>query len=187
MTEKTAIRTQIKCLRKELDETQKRDLDQAVLKNLLSLPELREGTKLPVYCYVSIGKEADTRVLMERLWQRNIPVAVPRVEGDVIRFYRIRGMEDLEPGCMRIPEPAAGCPLADTRASVVLTPGLAFTPEGARLGYGGGFYDRFFETEPEHKRIALAYPFQILPKLPAEGFDRQVDMIVTSERIYHCR
>lgn len=186
MTEKNEIRTWIKQRRRDLDPLVKAQMDRGVLERLLSLPEFDAGAGLPVYCYVSKGGEVDTLRLMEILRQRKIPVAVPRVEGRVIRFFLIGGMEDLEPGCMGILEPVKGCPPAESPASVVLTPGLAFTPQGDRIGYGGGFYDRFFEAEPDHERIAAAYPFQILGELPTEAFDLRVHRIVTSEQIYHC-
>lgn len=186
MTDKQGIRTWIKQRRAELGAFEKEQMDRAILERLLCLPELGAGAKLPVYGYVSKGGEVDTLRLLEILWQRKIPVAVPRVEGRGIRFFLIGGMEDLEPGCMGILEPVKGCPPAESPASVVLTPGLAFTPQGERIGYGGGFYDRFFGAEPDHERIAAAYPFQILGELPTEEFDLRVHRIVTSEQIYQC-
>ena len=184
--EKKKIRSEIKKKRRELEPGQKKELDRAVLENLLRLPEFRENARPFVCCYVSIGGEVDTLKLMETLWLCKIPVAVPRVEGPFIRFYQINGPEDLAPGCMGIPEPTENCRPVQRDASVVITPGLAFTPEGKRIGYGGGFYDKFFEEEPEHIRIAVAYPFQVLPALPAEECDRRVQILVTSNRIYRC-
>ena len=59
---------------------------------------------------------------------------------------------------------------------------MGFTENGVRLGKGGGYYDRYLETHPGHKTIALAYEFQILHELPAEPYDKSVDMIVTEKR-----
>jgi 5-formyltetrahydrofolate cyclo-ligase len=65
-------------------------------------------------------------------------------------------------------------------------PGLAFTREGDRMGYGGGFYDRFLCAEPEHTAIALAYPFQLLKTIPVESNDRRIQGIVLPDRIIRC-
>lgn len=68
----------------------------------------------------------------------------------------------------------------------ILVPGMGFTENGVRLGKGGGYYDRYLETHPGHKTIALAYEFQILHELPAEPYDKSVDMIVTEKRVIRC-
>lgn len=183
---KTAIRSYIKKQRNLLEEKQKQELDEKLCRQLLNLPEFREKSAIPVYCYISVRKETDTLRFIETLWARDMLVAVPRVEGKHIRFYRIEKKEDLIPGCMGIPEPSGMCIPLHCPEAPVITPGLAFTREGERIGYGGGFYDRFFEAEPKHRRIALAYDFQILPELPVEPLDKKVDVIVTENRVYHC-
>lgn len=183
---KTAIRSYIKNQRKLLEEKQKQKMDARLLGQLLNLPEFREKSSIPVYCYISVRNETDTLRFIERLWAQDMLVAVPRVEGKYIRFYRIEKKEDLIPGCMGIPEPSRMCIPIHCPEAPVITPGLAFTCEGARIGYGGGFYDRFFEAEPKHRRIALAYDFQMLPELPVGPLDKKVDVIVTENRVYHC-
>lgn len=175
----------MKQLRRELSVPDKKRMDEAILKNLLKLPGMDKPSA--VYCYVSVNGEADTRELLKRLWGLGFLVAVPRVESSRIRFYRVDRMEDLEPGCMGIPEPKKGCVPADFGDAAVITPGLAFTQDGDRIGYGGGFYDRFFEEQPGHERIGVAYPFQIVRELPVEPCDRKIHRIVTSDGILDCR
>ena len=70
-------------------------------------------------------------------------------------------------------------PEADDPAALVLMPGLAFDPQGHRLGYGGGFYDRFLAAEP-HPTIALCYAFQLLPQLETEAHDIPVDAVLSA-------
>lgn len=187
---KAQLRSYIKEQRALLTEDIKQELDDKLLKQLLTwiqeLPELKEKPSIPVYCYMSVRGEADTLRFVEALWSRGILPAVPRVEGKFIRFYGIEKMSDLIPGCMGIPEPAPECIPVDCPEAPVITPGLAFSPDGARIGYGGGFYDRFFEAEPKHRRVALAYGFQVLPDIPYEPFDKRIDMIITENRVYHC-
>ena len=69
---------------------------------------------------------------------------------------------------------------------LALIPCLSCSMKGESIGYGGGYYDRYLETHPGHKTIALAYEFQILHELPAEPYDKSVDMIVTEKRVIRC-
>ena len=75
-------------------------------------------------------------------------------------------------------EPIADEPVADDPTALVLMPGVAFTEDGKRMGYGGGFYDRFLRSEPEHPTVALCYDFQIMEELPTEEFDVPVDLVI---------
>ena len=77
-----------------------------------------------------------------------------------------------------IPEPIADDPVADDETALVLMPGLAFDPQGHRIGYGGGFYDKFLAADPGHPTLALCYAFQMLPHLETEEFDIPVDTVL---------
>ena len=100
-------------------------------------------------------------------------------------FYEIQGKEDLLPGRYGILEPAEACPGSIPDADTwILTPGLWFDDRGYRIGYGGGFYDRFLEKHPEVCRIAVGFSFQILPEVPTEPTDIRPQVIVTEENIY---
>ena len=68
--------------------------------------------------------------------------------------------------------------MADDPHALVLMPGLAFDPQGHRIGYGGGFYDKFLAREPEHPTVALCYDFQVLPRLETEEYDIPVDTVL---------
>jgi len=105
-------------------------------------------------------------------------VAVPKVYGEEMRFIYITDMAQTAPGYAGIPEPIADGPVADDPEALVLMPGLAFDPEGHRIGYGGGFYDRFLAAEPNHPTLALCYDFQMLPRLDTEEFDIPVDCVL---------
>ncbi|MCD8082669.1 MAG: 5-formyltetrahydrofolate cyclo-ligase, partial [Clostridiales bacterium] len=128
-----------------------------------------------------------TRAFLQILWERRLPVALPRVEGKRMRFYLVHGKDELRPGYMEIAEPGPDCSPALGRPGPVVTPGLAFGRDGSRIGYGGGYYDRFFAEEPDHLRIAIAYPFQVLETLPCEDWDRKMDRILTGETVISSR
>lgn len=179
--DKGKLRKEMRLLREMIPAQEKKDMDSRFCRTFLQMPEIAEADM--VCCYVSRGTEPDTHGLIRSLLERGISVAVPRVSGTLMEFYRIRGMEDLTPGYMGILEPAMHCKRAENTKTPVLTPGLAFTREGDRIGYGGGFYDRFFEQEPDHLRIAFAYPFQIIKTIPAGMLDQRVHRIITPDRV----
>ena len=77
-----------------------------------------------------------------------------------------------------IPEPIADGPVADDPSALVLMPGMAFDAAGHRIGYGGGYYDKFLAQEPNHPTIALCYDFQVLEHLDTEEFDIPVDLVL---------
>ena len=79
---------------------------------------------------------------------------------------------------MGIPEPVADEPVADDTTALVLMPGLAFTQRGDRMGYGGGYYDKFLAREPDHPTVALCYAFQMVEELPTQEHDIPVDLVL---------
>ena len=81
-------------------------------------------------------------------------------------------------GYCGIPEPVADEPVAEDKTALVLMPGMAFDRAGHRIGYGGGFYDKYLSREPEHPTLALCYDFQIVENLPTEEFDIPVDIVL---------
>ena len=183
---KKEIRRQIRVLRAELQKPEatgrKEAMDAQIREQVLALlSRLRAEKQIPdtVYLYASFGGETDTFQLMDALWQQNFLVALPRVAGERMDFYLVRSRKDLVPGFRNIPEPAGHCEKACCPQAVVITPGTAFTMAGDRMGYGGGFYDRFFSEEPEHKRVAVCYPFQIFSRLPVEEHDKTMDYVIT--------
>ena len=81
-------------------------------------------------------------------------------------------------GYAGIPEPVADGPVAQDSAALVLMPGLAFDEKGNRMGYGGGFYDKFLASEPGHPTVALCYDFQMVARIPTQAHDIPVDLVL---------
>lgn len=180
---KAVLRKEMKERLKGLPEGRKRELDEALCRQLLSLPEF--SAPRTVYAYASLSWEPDTWEILRALLSRGFRLALPRVEGREMRFYFVPDLKELSQSSMKIWEPKADAVPADDSEALVLVPGMAFSREGARLGKGGGFYDRFLAAEPDHKTIALAYGFQLMEQIPTGVYDRPVDQIVTeNERIF---
>ena len=115
---------------------------------------------------------------MEKALADGKKVAVPKVYGDTMRFIYLTDLSQVAPGCMGIPEPIADEPIADDPTALVLMPGLAFDKQGHRIGYGGGFYDKFLAAEPHHPTVALCFSFQMMDQLETDEFDIPVDCVL---------
>lgn len=123
-----------------------------------------------IYGFIPFGSEIDiTRVLTQAVIDGK-RTAVPRVHGDTMDFYYIRGASDLEPGFKGILEPKKDMPLALDECPFILAPGVAFTRSGYRMGYGKGFYDKYLAS---HKAFAVGVCFeeQLLPEIPTTSTD----------------
>ena len=105
-------------------------------------------------------------------------VAVPKVYGEEMKFIYLTDLSQVSAGYAGIPEPISDGPVADDETALVLMPGLVFDPQGHRIGYGGGFYDKFLSREPRHPTVALCYDFQMVDQLETERFDIPVDLVL---------
>jgi 5-formyltetrahydrofolate cyclo-ligase len=131
-----------------------------------------------VYGYLPYNQEVRTVPMLEQAIRDGKRVAVPKVCGDEMKFIYMDDLSLVEKGYAGIPEPIADGPVADDPTALVLMPGLAFDRQGHRIGYGGGFYDRFLAQEPGHPTVALCYEFQMLENLQTEEFDIPVDEVL---------
>ena len=131
-----------------------------------------------VYGYLPYNQEVRTVPILERAMRDGKKVAVPKVYGDTMRFIYLEDLSRVEKSEMGIPEPVADEPVADDQTALVLMPGLAFDEAGHRIGYGGGFYDKLLNAEPNHPTVALCYDFQMFAHLDTEEFDIPVDLVL---------
>ena len=131
-----------------------------------------------IYGYLPYNQEVRTVPMLEQAIRDGKRVAVPKVFGDEMKFIWLDDLSRVEKGYSGIPEPIDDGPEADDPNALVLMPGLAFDKEGHRIGYGGGFYDKFLATEPDHPTVALCYDFQVLEHLETEEFDIPVDLVL---------
>ncbi|MBR5473945.1 MAG: 5-formyltetrahydrofolate cyclo-ligase [Lachnospiraceae bacterium] len=136
-----------------------------------------------VYAYVDTRNEYQTTALIEQAWKDGKRVAVPKVEGRDMSFYYIRKWEDLEEGFKGIREPKKTSMLAQEDDALMILPGAAYDQQGNRIGYGGGFYDRYLSVHKGHIKLAPAYEFQVMETLPSETFDQKVFLIITEKRL----
>ncbi|WP_456456017.1 5-formyltetrahydrofolate cyclo-ligase [Thermovibrio sp.] len=155
------------------------------LKIAESLKELlRKGEFTSFLFFYPIKGEPDLLGLAELFLEEGKVVAFPKVVGKEIYPVKVSSLRELSPGKFGIKEPPYTPENFLREIEVVITPGVAFDREGYRLGYGGGFYDRFFCRFPVKLKVGVCYSFQLLNSLPREPFDVPVDLVITEkERI----
>ena len=142
--------------------------------------ELYKNAK-SIYGYLPYNQEVRTVEMLQQAIADGKRVAVPKCYGSEMRFIWMDDLSQVAPGYANIPEPIADEPIADDKTALVLMPGLAFDPQGHRIGYGGGFYDRFLADEPDHPTLALCYGFQMVEHLETEAFDIPVDQVLWAD------
>ena len=131
-----------------------------------------------IYFYLPYNQEVRTLPMIEKAFADGKRVAVPKVYGDEMRFIYIEDLSGIAKGSFGIPEPVADEPVANDPKALILMPGLAFDCEGHRIGYGGGYYDKYLNAQPGHPTVALCYAFQMQSHLETEEFDIPVDLVL---------
>lgn len=131
-----------------------------------------------ILCYVSFNNEVDTIEIIKYLLNKKI-VAVPKIENGKMEFYIIKSLEELKVGSYNILEPITNKKLEDFNDVVSITPGVCFQSDGYRIGYGGGFYDKFYMEYPTIYKIGLCYKSQIVKNIEIQPFDIKVDEIIS--------
>jgi len=134
--------------------------------------------------YAALPDEVPTRPLFDALLRAGVECFFPRVMDDrSLSFGRVERWEDLRPGVLDVLSPDAAAATVELAAGdLVLVPGVAFDHRGARLGRGGGCYDRTFPLGRSAVRLCgVAYEFQILDSIPTASHDRAMDAIVTEQ------
>ena len=182
-TDKKALRRELITLRDSI--VGKNEKNRRIADRLLELNEVANADS--VLIYASFGSEADTSVIAERLRSRGIRTAYPKCHGHgIMTFHTVVSPTQLISGFHGISEPDDALPQPRiTDKTVCIVPGVAFTINGERLGYGGGFYDRFL-AEHDIPKIALCFEQLIVSELPTAAHDINVNTIVTEERTVFC-
>lgn len=173
---KKQLRDQIRQRKRAMTEAEIVQKSESLAQQFLDSSLYQQAKTL--YGYLPYNQEVRTLPILRQALADGKQVAVPKVYGDFMRFILLPDLSKVEKGYSGIPEPIADGPIATDGTALVLMPGLAFDPQGNRMGYGGGFYDKFLQAEPNHPTVALCYDFQILPHLDAEEHDIPVDLVI---------
>lgn len=131
--------------------------------------------------YVSKQYEVETILAIEQAL-KNKRIAVPKVEGEIMNFYRIKALSDLEEGSFGVFEPTTPYITRPNKMDLIVVPLVAFNRKKYRVGYGKGFYDKYLKDYKGHT-IGLAYSFQETKEEFEEEFDMPLDFIITEKEI----
>lgn len=182
------IMTEIKAeLRKRLLETRSglskrycQEADKAILERLLAQPVYRRAQV--IFTYVSTEAETDTKNLIRLALASGKTVAVPKcAEKGMMKAIRIAGLEDLERGAYNLLEPKARCQEMEPQdIDLAVVPCVSCSRQGARLGYGGGYYDRYLTLTPAFRAV-LCREQLICDTIPTTPFDCPMDLVITEK------
>lgn len=180
--DKGSLRAHYRAFRARLPRLVREAADAGIANRLMTMPEVKAAPV--VLAYVSFGSEVDTLGVISGLLSAGRRVAVPRCDeaAHSMAFCEIHALSELAPGAHGILEPVGSSRCLGTSemlGSVCLVPGLTFDASGRRIGYGGGYYDRFLAFYPGHK-LGLCRSMQLsCAELPHDANDIAVDFVVT--------
>ena len=180
LEQKQTLRTKVNTLVDQMDDSEQKKESDLICEKLL--PEIPEDAT--VCAFYPLPNEPDILPLIEKLIHRGNEVYLPRFDEKEIKFYKIESLKDLEESEIKIPEPSADRKTLDRKnVDLVLVPGRAFDEDGNRLGRGAGGYDKWIEAQrlidPSTEYIGVALNCQIVPEVPTEPHDQQMDKIIT--------
>ena len=185
--EKKNARQIYKQLRRELSDKERTSLDSKLYFNTVNCQAFISADT--VLCYYPVKGEPNILPIVEQALKLGKKVAFPisHIESRELTFHLISNLSELREGTYGIPEPQAKFPSpTELKNSVCLVPALAFDKKGKRLGYGGGYYDRFL-SDFEGISIGLAYHRFFVDSIPADEYDATVKLIITEKgEVFFC-
>lgn len=189
---KAALRDEMRRELSTLSTEQAAALSQSVCRRILATDAFTNADTIMMY--LPLPREVDVSAIALRCFQTGRTVCVPRVDWDRKRMTAIE-VRDFETGLQEtrngVREPLSGRPIPLEQIGLVLAPGLAFDALGARLGRGGGFYDRFLSSDPSNERLrsrrwftaGVCFDFQVVDRVPTDELDIRLDAVVTDRRL----
>ena len=180
---KRAVRARLRAVRDAIPPDERAALGVAVADNVLGLPEIERSRT--VMAFWSFGSEVPTADLIDRLHERGVAVALPRIAAGELEPRTYVPGDAVSTTWFGAAEPVDGLVVRPTELDVVLVPGIAFDRAGRRIGYGGGYYDRFLRrTRPGALRAGICFDLQLVDEdLPAGAFDLAIDIVVTGSAV----
>lgn len=178
-TEKKQLRKELILRRKNIADRDEKD--RLIFERIMSCDCVKNADSVLVYA--SYNGEVDTFRLIRKLLETGKPVFTPKCleHGEMI-FLRINSENDLVKGAYGILEPVGDIQPVITEKTVCIVPAVSFTANGERLGYGGGFYDRFLSKYPQICSVGICYEELVSVSLPCDRHDINVNYVLTEER-----
>jgi len=183
--DREAIRSEVLAKRSKLDDNERALRSEEIRKKLSDFSLYKDADF--VLCYASYNKEVDTFSIIKMAIEDGKAVYCPRVIGRNMVFLRVYAVEELQLSDKGIPEPFLSevfTPSIGAKKGLCIMPGVAFDRNRNRLGYGGGFYDRYLGIHKEFvNTVALAFSMQIIDEIATEPHDIKPEAIITNKEI----
>lgn len=177
-SEKASLRRLALSERKSLDPKLREEKNRIITEEVINHPVFLRADILFVYANTEF--EVSTREIIKTAWKAGKKTAVPRVCDKRMDFFYIHSFSDLQSSPFGVPEPKDYCQYASPKGKLLMiVPGVAFDLKRNRIGYGGGYYDRYLKRYPDLYSIALAYAVQVKEHIPADDFDIKPNLIIT--------
>lgn len=182
MTDKKSTRKLYSQIRNSISESDKASFDERILTRFIN-SELYIKSDL-LLIYVSVNSETDTTRIIEHALNNNKRVAVPVCIDKEMNFYEIKDISDLKVGKFGIPtvDAVINLKISDFSNALCVVPGICFDVYGNRIGYGGGYYDRFLSRNPV-KTVGFTYERCICNQISSEPFDIPVNYVLTENKL----
>lgn len=183
MSVKADLRRQIKAMRDAIPAGDRQEFSRCICGEAVNMAHSGES----VFVYASVGSEVLTDELIRALREKGCRVCLPKITGrGCMEAAEYRPGEKLQCDRFGIPYPVNGEVIPPEEIAAAFVPGLAFDAAGQRLGYGGGYYDRWLARSGA-RRIGLAYGCQLIEAVAAEARDIPVDALVTEHGLVRFR
>lgn len=180
---KAALRQEILKERKDLPKKVWLEKSSLIYQQVVELPAFLRADQF--FIYVDINNEVDTHYLIEQIWASGRRAAIPIVTGKEMIFKYISSFSELRISSYGVPEPVADAETACyNEKTLIVMPGVVFDLKRHRIGYGGGYYDRYLAGRKDAQTIALAFSLQIRDEIPANRYDIQPNIIITEDARY---
>ena len=181
LDEKTQLRPSLIHRRSQIRNDQITQHSKTIQCRLMALPEIQ--TCKSIFCFVSLAEEVETHSLIDSMLQEGKLLTIPKIiHSKQMIAIPFKNWSELTPGQLGILTPMSSVPYKG-EIDVCITPGIGFTANGTRLGYGQGYYDKWLAKHTVKYKIAVAFECQLVDNLPTDANDVAMDMIVTEERI----
>lgn len=180
MQTKNEIRSEFKLKRREMNAFDCDKLSDMICDRIINLKCYKKASNILIYS--PIQNEVNLRKVVTHAKSLDKNIYLPKVNGDDMEFYKLTSLADLQIGSYNILEPSQGQLYNNSPDSIILIPGIAFSANGARIGFGKGYYDRYLSQKAFDTKIGVAYEWQTARQWNTNKFDINMDMIVTENR-----
>lgn len=181
-TDKHKLRNDYQSQRSQMSQQTTALLSTQICRHILQWKQYQ--TAETVFFYYPLGNEVSLLPVVKDAFASGKRTAFPKVSGSHMDFYETLDLADFKEGSFHVMEPCTGKKIpADFQPVLCFVPGSVFDRQGGRLGYGKGYYDRYFVHNSQALLVGCAYEFQIVPMLPTDAWDIRMDYLLSENGI----